>query len=177
MSRTTARSTTPTARTASAAVAVLLSCGLLSGCGAISGAFGGNDTESYCQDLQAAQEQGNELAGDGESTPDPQALEDSVEATRGLADSAPDEVADDWAVVDENLDQREQVLDDAGLTYADLAEIGPEGELPEGVSEEDVQEVGRELQALNTAEFQEANENISAHARDECDLELPQLPS
>ncbi|WP_299054674.1 hypothetical protein [uncultured Nocardioides sp.] len=172
--RRTTHPATPIARSvAPSIVGVLLACTLLSGCGAI----GGNDTESYCEDLQSAQEQGNELAGDGETTPDPEALEESVEATRGLADSAPDDVADDWAVVDENFDEREAVLDEAGLTYADLARLGPEGQLPEGVSEEDVQEVGRELQALNTAEFQEANENISAHAREECDLELPELPS
>jgi len=166
-------------RTTGLVVGALTTGVLLSGCGAVEGAVEGvvgGGTEAYCADLETAQQDFAGITGEGDSAPDAAAIESSIATFRELGDAAPEAVADDWRVVNDNLDEREQVLADAGLTWGDLASLGPDGELPEGTSEQDLATLGADLQALNTPEFTDANAAIADHARDECGLEAPRLP-
>ncbi|GAA1913051.1 hypothetical protein GCM10009737_13100 [Nocardioides lentus] len=162
-------------RTTGPVVTVLAAGALLAGCGAVEGVVGGG-TEAYCADLETAQQDFAGITGEGDAAPDAAAIESSIATFRDLGDAAPEAVADDWQVVNDNLDEREQVLADAGLTWSDLASLGPGGDLPDGTTEDDLTTLGTDLQALNTEDFADANEAIAAHARDECGLEAPRLP-
>lgn len=137
---------------------LVLTAGLLTGCG-------GNDTEAYCDDLQQTLDEMGSL-----TAADPASLEQAFDEIDKLAGSAPDEVADDWAVLDEQMDTIQESLDKAGIEMSDLEGI-MNGELPEGVTEEDLAALGESLQDLNNEEVQEASETIATHADEECGID------
>ena len=125
---------------------------------------GGND--AYCEDLKSAKKDFDALsAGDAEQ------LDQTFETLQGLADEAPDEISEEWAQLDESITQVQTALDDAGLTFEDLASA-QSGELPEGVSQEDLQALAAEFQNIGSQETQEASEAIEEHAQEECDVNL-----
>jgi chromosome segregation ATPase len=137
---------------------LVLTAGLLTGCG--------NDTEAYCNDLQETIDEMGSLTGS-----DPASLEQAFDEIEKLADSAPEEVEEEWKILDEQMDTIQDALDEAGIEMSDLDGIMT-GQLPEGVTEEDLTALGESLQDLNNEEVQRASEKISTHAQEECGIDI-----
>ena len=138
--------------------ALALSASLVTGCG--------NSTDAYCNDLEATVDELGSLTGT-----DADSMEKAFDAISDLADDAPDEVKDEWQILDEQMEAIDDALDEAGLEFSDLGQLST-GQLPEGVTEEQLTELGEKLQNLSGDEVQEAADTISEHAKDECDVDL-----
>lgn len=143
-----------------------LGVALLAGCGDDGGgsAAGGD----YCDQLKDAKAEFDSFES---SEPDFSKMDEAFDTMKQLGDDAPEEVADDWKVVDSGITTMTDALDDAGITFEDLGGLSS-GEMPEGVDMEKLQELGPKLQELNSEEFQTATDNIEKHAKDECDVDL-----
>jgi hypothetical protein len=146
-------------RAALIAVATLVA-GMLTACG------GGGDTDAYCDSVKEAK---TELGGleDGDFAE----LDKAIDRIHELADDAPDEVADDWKVLDGAVSDMEAALEEAGLEMSDLEGL-TQGEIPEGVDQQKLAALGADLNKIGSAEVQEAADNIEKHAKDECDVDL-----
>ncbi len=148
------------AMTKSAGLAALvLTAGLLTGCG--------NSTDAYCDELQGTIDEFGTLTGGN----DLDQLEDALDAIERLADEAPDEIDDEWDRLVEVLDEVRDSFDEAGIEFSDLGGI-QDGQLPEGVSQEDLAELGQSLQSLSGEEVQQAATAINEHALEECGIDL-----
>lgn len=147
--------------------ASVLGGGLLCACGG----DGGSDADAggdYCSTLADAQEEFAAL-----EQGDVKAFNRFREVAGELEQQAPEEVADDWKVVNTAFDDLEQKLSDAGITFDDLEGISS-GQLPEGVTREDLLQLNQDLQDFSTEGRQEAGQAIQDHARTECDIDLQQ---
>ena len=140
------------------AAAAVLGTSLLSGCG--------GDGEDYCDTLSSTREEFAALDS-GELG----SFDDFRDATNDLADAAPDEVADDWERIQEGFDDLDAAMDDAGVSMDDLDGMGESGELPEGVSPEDLTALSEELNNVGEG-INESGEAITEHAKDSCDIDL-----
>ncbi|HEY0904837.1 MAG TPA: hypothetical protein VGE14_13205 [Marmoricola sp.] len=158
---------------------VVLSAGLLAGCGDDGGdggdakSSGGTDSgSSYCDKLKDAKESFDSFESD---TPDFDQFEDAIETFHDLADSAPSEVEDEWKTLDGAFTSMEKSLQDAGLSFEDLGTITA-GQLPEGMTAAELQALTPKLQEaftdLDNEKFEEAGETIEKHAKSECDIVL-----
>ena len=149
---------------------VLLGAGLVTGCGDDSG--GSSGTSAYCKDIKAAKSEFKTFDSD---SPDFSEIDKAMATFHELADSAPAAVEDDWKTLDEAFTSMEKVLSDAGLTMEDLGEIIA-GNYPEGMTPQDLQELGPKLQAtfssLDSDKFKKASDHIEKHAKSECDVSL-----
>jgi outer membrane murein-binding lipoprotein Lpp len=141
--------------------AMTLGATVLTGCG------GG--TDAYCDTLESASE---EIAALDQGDFD--GFEEVVESTRELADTAPDEVAEEWNVLVGALDGFVEALSDAGIELSDLAAIQG-GSIPEGVDQEKLTEAFAKIQELNGEDVSDANDKIEAHAKSECGIDLEGL--
>jgi hypothetical protein len=163
--------------------AVVLSAGLLAGCGSgdgddKSGADKGDKDKGssasgdYCTQLKAAKADFDTFESD---TPDFSKFDDAIATFHELADEAPSEVADDWKTLDGALTQMESALEDAGLKLEDLGAITA-GQLPEGMTADELQALGPKLQSsfsgLDTDEVKKAGDEIEKHAKAECGVDL-----
>ncbi|NPC96472.1 hypothetical protein [Nocardioides sp. zg-DK7169] len=139
------------------AATAVLGTSLLSGCG------GGDD---YCDTLSDAR---GEFSAVGSGDID--SFDDFRDVTSDLADSAPDEVADDWETIEKAFNDLESAMDDAGVNMEDLDQMSESGELPEGVSQEDLMALGEELQSVGDG-INESGDAITEHAKESCDIDL-----
>ncbi|VXC54716.1 conserved exported hypothetical protein [Nocardioides sp. AX2bis] len=128
----------------------------------------GGGTDAYCEDLRSAEEQ---FTAFDEGTPDAQQFEDAISTFRSLGEEAPDEVAQEWEVFLGAFDDLEKALEDAGIEFGDLADIQA-GELPEGLDEQALQDLGTEIESLGGDEIEQASDAIEEHASSECDVDL-----
>lgn len=143
--------------------AAVLGASALAGCG------GGNSTEDYCDTLRDAEESLSAMAGD---SPNFDLLDDAFDALGEVADAAPDRLAEEWALIEERVDGIEDAMDEAGVEIGDFFTSAFGGELPEGVTQEEMEAIGEKLQSLDSDEFDEAWETIVKDAKDECDVDL-----
>lgn len=143
-----------------------LAAGTLVGCG------GDAETDAYCDRLEQDAQFFEELDS-GEV--DPAQFGEIFERFGALAEQAPEEVEADWAVIDEGFTTLEQAFEEAGLTPEDLGALS-QGQLPEGVDPEQLQEAVAGLEeaasGLESEDFEQAGDNIQAHAEEECGIEL-----
>src|SRR4051812_40529150 len=107
-------------RLAAVLAALTLSVTTLTGCG--------GSTDAYCKQLKADKAYFADL-GKGD---DFSKFDEALKRFHELADEAPDEVADDWKVVDDAFKAVEKALKDAGVSFADLVKA-QSGQLPPGV--------------------------------------------
>ncbi len=147
-------------KTLTALAPLALVAGLLTGCG------GGSEDSAYCKDLKADKAQFESLSGG-----DAGQLEDAFSAMHDLAAEAPDEVADEWKVIDDGIQAMQDALDEAGLSLDDLAGL-QSGDLPEGVDLQAMQELGTKLQEFGGEEMSKASDAIDKHAQDTCGVTL-----
>ncbi len=150
-------------RTAGLALAVLLLCGPLTACS-------GSEEDDYCSSFEDTANEFQGLSG-GDFSQAP----DAFAAFDDLAAQAPDEIADDWKVFNDQIDAFEESLDDAGISMEELDEISRQVEqqtIPEGVDPDALEDIGVAVQALRSIEFTTALTNLRNHAEDECNLTL-----
>jgi hypothetical protein len=159
-------------RTTAILSTVLLSATLVAGCGG----DGGSSTNDYCDELRAAKSDFDSLNSD---TPDFKAFGDAIGTLHKLADGAPSEVADEWKTLDGALTTLEKDLDEAGLSLEKLGEITEAmttGELPEGMTQEDLADLGPTLEKtfgkLDDDKFEKAGDKIEKHAKSECNVDI-----
>ncbi len=126
------------------------------------------DAEAYCEDLRAAEDQF--AAFDG-ATPDAQQFEDAIATFRTLGEESPEEIAKDWGVFLSAFDDLESALAAAGIEFGDLAAI-QDGQLPEGVDQQALAELGAEIETLGGPQVEKASSAIEEHASSECDVDL-----
>ncbi|MET0838901.1 MAG: hypothetical protein ABWY19_08990 [Marmoricola sp.] len=140
--------------------ALALSLGTLTACG------GGDD--EYCEQLKADQAYFKNFSS---SSPDFDKLDEALDRFHTLADTAPDEVADDWKVIDDAFAKVEKALKDAGVKFSDLPKM-QQGQIPEGVDAGKLAALGPKLQQLSAAKFAKAGKAIEKHAKESCDITL-----
>ena len=151
-------------RILSAAAAAALGLSMFTACGGDDGdsASGGD----YCDDLKTAKKNLDSIEGGDLST-----LEETADQIHKLRDEAPDEIKDDWEVLSDGFDKIIEAFEKAGLDEDDIANL-QSGQLPDDVDMEALQQAMTEIQELSGDEFTKAGDNISKHAKEECDIDL-----
>jgi hypothetical protein len=136
-------------------------------------ACGAGDTagsaQGYCDQLKTDKTYFQSIDG---SDPDVTKLDEAFERMHSLAASAPPTLAKDWATLDDAVGTIEDGLEEAGLSFDDLAAI-QEGEVPADVDLEKLAELGSRFEALTGGELDAAAGRIADHAKDTCGFELP----
>jgi hypothetical protein len=127
--------------------------------------FSGDD--DYCSVLEDNEIVTRNFAGDAED-PEPDEIQDLVAGLHEIRDAAPEEVADEWAQLDDPYVELEGVLEENDVSWSEVAEAQSPEELPD--------EVAEAVQTFNDA-FDELDESaitqtIVDHAQDECGLDL-----
>jgi hypothetical protein len=133
--------------------------GLLTGCSSDDASAADS---AYCSDFEKDHAKFQALADSDISTFDVVAKD-----VHHLAGEAPDEVADDWKVVDDAFTALTDAVTEAGITFDDLAAMA-NGEIPDGVDADKLEALGTKLQASVTPEMEKAALAIEKHAKDEC---------
>jgi hypothetical protein len=150
---------------------IVLSAGLLAGCGS-GGSDSSGSSSDYCKGLKAAKA---DFTSFDSSTPDFDKLGDAIDTFHELAGDAPSEVADDWKTLDGALTTMEQGLEDLGLKLEDLGAI-VKGEVPEGMTADELAAIVPKLQekfsALGGDKLTKATDAIEKHAKSECNVDL-----
>ncbi len=146
-------------RLSSLLAVVVLSTSLLSGCS-------GGGTDAYCDTLKDTQKDFDDFESSDFSNFDK--FTDRVEK---LADEAPDEVKEDWEVLEKAFTAFVDALDKAGLKPEDLEGLAA-GDIPDGVDLDELNSAMEEAQALSGEEFEKATDAIEKHAKDECNIDL-----
>jgi hypothetical protein len=142
---------------------------LLAGCGGDDGgSAGGGD---YCDSIADAKAELEDIQGG-----DIGGFEQAIETVHELADEAPDEVADDWEVLEGGIDDLVAALEKAGIEPSDLEAIS-RGEMPPGLDPAKLQTLAEDMQDFGGEEFETATDNIEKHAKDECDVDLSETAS
>lgn len=144
-----------------------LTTGLLTGCSG-GGEVAVTDTEAYCKQLKTDEKFFSAVSGPGA---DPSQFGEAVERLHGLADKAPDEIAQEWGTLDTAFTEVENVLAEAGVTPEDLAGL-QRGEIPEGLDVQKLKAIGPKIQQLDSPELQDAATTIRKHAKDECGVTM-----
>lgn len=145
---------------------VILLGGALTAC---SGSDDGGDSgasSDYCKDLRAAKSDLKTLA-DG----DVAEFDTALATMHKLADEAPGDIKDDWAVLDGAVTKIEDAFSDAGIELSDLEEIQA-GRVPEGVDASKLASLGATLNDINSEKYTDASKNIEKHAKDTCNVDL-----
>ncbi len=134
--------------------------------GATLAACGGGGSEAYCGDLESAASAFEDIDGG-----DVAKLDGAFDTFHQLADEAPEDIKDDWKVVDDAISGVEAALTEADLKFSDLPKVQA-GELPEGADATKLQGLSTSFSALSDEKFAEASQAIDTHATDVCELEL-----
>ncbi len=126
--------------------------------------------DDYCTLLQDNVAQFGKFT-EGETKP--RDIENAVGVIHEIREAAPEPVADQWAALDDPLQEFQQVLDDADLSWEDIAERAPGEEIPNEVDEA-AQKMSETFFGLD---FGAMNKTISAHAKKKCGINLEELES
>ncbi len=148
-------------RTHIAIAALALSLSSLTACGS-------DANSAYCKELKSDQKYFETF---NSGSPDLSKLDEAFDRMHSLADKAPDDVADDWKVLDGALTTIDKALKDAGITFDDIAKM-QDGQLPEGADPQKLAALAPKLQEMSGAKVEKAAKSIEKHAKDTCDVTL-----
>ena len=127
----------------------------------------GGGTDEYCDTLKETKAQFDDLeAGDFKN------FDELTDKFDEVVDKAPDEVKDDWEVLRDAVKEFVDALEEAGLKPEDLDALQTTGELPDGVSMDDVTGAFEKAQELDSDKVTAAGKAIEKHAKDECNITL-----
>jgi hypothetical protein len=119
---------------------------------------------AYCTDFKADHAKFQALAGDDLSK-----LGDVSKDIHRIAGEAPEEIADEWKVIDDAFTTLSDALEEAGITFDDLAQMET-GEIPDGVDLDELEALGPKLESFLAPEMEKAALAIERHAKDECGI-------
>ena len=145
-------------RTSVTLAALALSLGTLTACG------GGDD--AYCKELKADQAYFENFSS---SSPDFDKLDEALDQIHSLAENAPEEVADDWKVLDDAFATVEKALADAGVSSPTWPRCS-RARSPRAWTPAKARRARSKLQELSGAKFENAAKAIEKHAKDTCDV-------
>jgi hypothetical protein len=131
-------------------------------------ACGSDASSAYCKDLKSDKAYFDTFSS---SSPDFSKLDEALKRFHSLAGEAPDDVADDWKVIDNAFGTVEKALEDAGVKLSDLPKM-LQGQIPPGADPQKLAALGPKLQALSGAKFDKAGKAIEKHAKDTCNVKL-----
>lgn len=122
-------------------------------------------SSDYCDSLESANGAlGNVTTQDGKD------VEKAFDQVHSLAEEAPSEVEDDWKVVDAAVVNLRKSFEEAGLSFDDLGKTGADApKPPDAAAQKKLQAAAQELASEKVVK---ANENITKHAKSECDIDL-----
>lgn len=132
------------------ATAATLATAMLTACG-------GGSASAYCDRIAETTER---FEASGSMPSSQEELEELSDLARELADLAPSEVEDDWAMLSDFQDRIAEITEDA-----DLAD-------PTSLESEQREELARVFEEFDTAQFQAAGERIQEHAESECGVDI-----
>jgi hypothetical protein len=142
--------------------------------GACGGDDGSFDESAYCDAYQSARDSIEQTDFTQLSAPQFEELKSKIVDLRA---ESPPELEEDWNTISNTLDEFETILEDAGLSIDDLAAI-QEGELPEGLDLEQLQQIGTELQEFaEQNDVEAATQAIEQDAEERCDIPAESEPS
>jgi hypothetical protein len=157
-------------RTTAILTTLVLSAGVLAGCG--SGGGSSSSTSAYCKDLKAAKA---DFATFDSSSPDFDKLDDAINTFHKIAGDAPSAVSAEWKTLDDALSGLQNDLKALGLSLKDLGPI-TQGQLPPGMTAQDLATIAPKLQAtftkLSDDKFKKASDKIEKHAKSACGIDL-----
>jgi hypothetical protein len=133
--------------------------------------FNGDDESSgddYCSLLEENAEKFGSLT---EGEVQPETIEEAVSVVHDIRDAAPEEVADEWASIDDPLQAFQQVLDDEGITWEDVNAAQSPDDVPEAVA----QAAEEMFNAFEELDMSAINQTIEDHAEEECGIDLQEL--
>ena len=134
--------------------------------------FSGDEEEaSYCTLLEDNVREFAEFT-EGEVR-DPDDVEEAVSVIHEIREAAPEPVVDEWAALDDPLQEFQQVIDDAGLTWQELNDRGPGEEIPDEVDEA----AQKMSETFFDLDFSAMSQTINDHAKEECGIDLEALQS
>ena len=123
-----------------------------------------DDQESYCDEVQARQEELTEIiTGGGQD-----ALLRALPIFEDLRDSAPGDVRDEWDVVVQTLDELRAALDDADLDPASYDKKN----LPASLSDEQHERIEAAADGVASQEMAAALAGVDQQVRDVCHVPL-----
>ncbi|TCI99856.1 hypothetical protein [Aeromicrobium sp. IC_218] len=140
-------------KTLKTAAAVLLASVVLTACG-------GSDTGAYCDRLEKAEDDFSSLGQDGN-------MSDAFDTFRELRDEAPDAVKDDWKTLAGAIDDMEKAYEDAGIDLDEVDQLDASK-----LSQDQIKKLTEATSKLSSEDYTEASNNISEHAKSECDIDL-----
>jgi hypothetical protein len=123
---------------------------------------------AYCKELKSDK---TYFEAFGDSNPDFSKIDEAFDRMHSLANKAPDDVADDWSVLDKAFTSITTALKDAGISFADIGKM-QQGKIPKGADPKKLAALGPKLQELSGAKFEKASKAIEKHAKDTCDVNL-----
>jgi hypothetical protein len=127
-------------------------------------ACGGDPYADYCEAVKSHQERLSRTLGEG----GPQALLEALPTFEELEGEAPDDVADDWAVLTKALTELRKALDAAGVDPADYDPDRP----PSGVTRAEQERIAAAATAVGSERTQQALAAVDQQARDVCHTPL-----
>jgi hypothetical protein len=131
-------------------------------------ACGSDASSAYCKDLKSDKAYFKTFSS---SSPDFTKIDEAINRFHTLADEAPDDVADDWKVIDNAFGTIEKALKDAGVKLSDLPKM-QKGQMPAGADLQKLAALGPKLQDLSGAKFEKAGKAIEKQAKDTCNVKL-----
>lgn len=149
-----------------ALASAVIVAGVVAGCGSDSSSTEASATEDYCAQLKDAKSEFKSLSGG-----DFAKMDDAFKRAEEIGKDAPDQVKPDWEVLTGTIGELRTALNDAGLSFKDLGEL-QSGQMPEGVDQQKLMELGTKMQDFDPAKLQDASKQISKHAKSECGVEL-----
>lgn len=140
-------------KTLKTAAAVLLASVVLTACG-------GSDTGAYCDRLEKAEDDFSSLGQDGN-------MSDAFDTFRELRDEAPDAVKDDWETLAGAIDDMEKAYEDAGIDLDEVDQLDASK-----LSQDQIKKLTEATSKLSNEDYTKASNDISKHAKSECDIDL-----
>ena len=132
--------------------------------GALVSACGSDPYADYCDAVKSHQEQLTKTLGAG----GPQALLRALPTFQDLADEAPRDIADDWAVLTGALTGLRDALDAAGVDPTDYDPAKP----PTGVTQQEQQRIAAAATEVGGERTRAALAAVDQQARDVCHTPL-----
>lgn len=139
------------------AVALAVAAGVLTACS-------GTPQEEYCEEVRDRREALAEIS-------DPAGFLDALPELEGLADAAPRDIADDWAVVVRRVGDLVETLESADVDPSTYDPTEP----PEDLQDEEREEIVSVAQGLLDRESLRSIGEVEQHALDVCGVRLLDL--